>query len=81
MGPTDENAIDNLQYEVPLGTSDHACLVWELAVEVQETVSSVQQKLNYCMEGRLRFYFKSFEEYQLGRFMSVSLCLGNVVHI
>ena len=44
---TDENVIDNLQYEVPLGTSDHACLVWELAVEVQETVSSVQQKLNY----------------------------------
>ena len=36
---TDENVIDNLQYEVPLGTSDHACLVWELAVEVQETVS------------------------------------------
>jgi len=24
-----------------------ACLVWELAVEVQETVTSVQQKLNY----------------------------------
>ena len=44
---TDENVTDNLQYEVPLGTSDHACLVWELAVEVQETVSSVQQKLNY----------------------------------
>jgi len=44
---TDENVIDNLQYEVPLGTSDHACLVWELAVEVQETVTGVQQKLNY----------------------------------
>ena len=37
---TEENIVENLQYEVPIGSSDHVCLTWELVAEVQELQDS-----------------------------------------
>ena len=42
----EENLVDNLQYNAPLGKSDHVVLQWDLLLKVQYNVSS-QQKLNY----------------------------------
>ena len=44
---TDEdNVVDNIQYEVPLGKSDHCCLTWVITVSKAESNQS-SNRLNY----------------------------------
>ena len=44
---TDEDLlVDNLQYETPLGKSDHVCLVWDYITDVLE-IEGPHVKLDY----------------------------------
>jgi len=42
----EENMIDDLEYLAPLGKSDHACLIWSMAV-MQTPIDDSTEKLNY----------------------------------
>jgi len=44
---TEENVIENLQHEVPIGSSDHVCLTWDVVAEVVEMPSVDQKNFNY----------------------------------
>ena len=43
----EENMIYNLEYEVPIGKSDHVCLSWQIIIESDQLLSSSRVKLNY----------------------------------
>ena len=42
----EEMLVDDLQYQTPLGKSDHVCLVWNYIVSVEEHETQ-QRKFNY----------------------------------
>ena len=45
---TDEdNLVDDLNYEVPMGKSDHVCLTWRLGLEREELQQGPQEKFDY----------------------------------
>ncbi len=43
----EENLVEDLSYEVPMGKSDHVCLTWKLKLEREELRSGSQEKLDY----------------------------------
>ena len=43
----EENLVDNLQYQSPLGKSDHVCLTWDLTVLRQIDTATNTTKRNY----------------------------------
>ena len=43
----EENVIDDMTYEVPLGKSDHICLTWKMTIEKEDESEHRQVKINY----------------------------------
>ena len=44
---SEEDLIDTVDYELPIGKHDHVCLTWQIVVERDEVRKDVKAKLNY----------------------------------